>query len=49
MIYVPIKQARAKISELARRVEAGERIVVTRYGEPLFDMVPCKERESDIE
>lgn len=40
MIRVPMKEARTKLNALARRVENGERFVVTRYGEPMFDMVP---------
>lgn len=40
MIHVSIKEAKTKLTALARRVEAGERVVVTRNGKPAFDMVP---------
>ena len=37
---VPVKEAKAKLTELLRRVEAGERIVLTRHGKPVADLVP---------
>lgn len=40
MIHVSIKEAKTKLTALARRIEAGERVVVTRHGKPAFDMVP---------
>ena len=44
MIIVPISQARRRLSALARLVEAGETIVVTRKGRPVFDIVPHRPR-----
>ena len=35
-----MKEAKAKLTELLRRVEAGERIVLTRHGKPVADLVP---------
>jgi antitoxin (DNA-binding transcriptional repressor) of toxin-antitoxin stability system len=32
------------LSELARQVEGGKTIVVTRHGEPVFDLVPHRPR-----
>jgi prevent-host-death family protein len=40
---VPVKEAKAKLTELLRRVEAGERIVLTRHGKPVADLVPHKD------
>jgi prevent-host-death family protein len=37
---VPIKEAKAKLTELLRAVEAGERITLTRHGKPVADLVP---------
>jgi prevent-host-death family protein len=37
---VPVKEAKAKLTELLRRAEAGERIVLTRHGKPIADLVP---------
>ena len=42
MAMVSIKDAKNRLTELARRVEAGETVVVTRNGKPAFDMVPHK-------
>ena len=37
-IQVPIKEAKNRLSELARKFEAGERVVVTRNGRPVFEL-----------
>jgi prevent-host-death family protein len=37
---VPVKEAKAKLTELLRAVEAGERITLTRHGKPIADLVP---------
>jgi prevent-host-death family protein len=42
MTTVSIKDAKNRLTELARQVEAGETIVVTRNGKPVFDIVPHK-------
>ncbi len=39
MATVSIREARNKFTELARRVEAGERITVTRNGRPVLELV----------
>lgn len=40
MTTVSIREAKNRLTELARRVEAGERVTVTRHGKPAFDLVP---------
>ena len=40
MTTVSIKEAKNRLTELARRVEQGETVVVTRHGKPIFDLVP---------
>jgi prevent-host-death family protein len=40
MNTVSIKKAKDSLTELSRRVEGGESIVVTRHGKPVFEMVP---------
>ncbi|MDP3555598.1 type II toxin-antitoxin system Phd/YefM family antitoxin [Methylocystis sp.] len=40
MTIVSIKDAKNRLTELARQVEKGETIVVTRNGKPVFDLVP---------
>lgn len=40
MTIVSIEEAKDRLAELARLVEEGETVVVTRDGEPLLDLVP---------
>ena len=40
MKTVSIRDAKNRLTELARDVENGETIVVTRNGRPVFDLVP---------
>lgn len=42
MKTVSIRDAKNRLTELARVVEEGETIVVTRNGRPVFDLVPHK-------
>ena len=40
MSTVSIREAKNRLTELARQVERGEPIVVTRNARPVFDLVP---------
>jgi prevent-host-death family protein len=42
MVTVSIRDAKNRLTELARQVEHGETVVVTRNGKPVFDLVPHK-------
>lgn len=44
MATVTIKDAKNRLTELARLVEKGETVVVTRNGRPVFDLVPHRRR-----
>ncbi len=44
MATVSIREAKNRLTELARLVEKGESFVVTRNGEPVFDLVPHVKR-----
>ncbi|HEX9903929.1 MAG TPA: type II toxin-antitoxin system prevent-host-death family antitoxin [Propylenella sp.] len=44
MTTISLKDAKNRLTELARRVEAGETVVVTRNGKPVLDLVPHKPR-----
>ena len=44
MKTVNIRDAKNRLTELARDVERGETVVVTRNGRPIFDLVPHKTR-----
>ena len=45
MTTVSIKDAKNRLTELARLVEKGETVVVTRNGKPVFDLVPHAPRK----
>jgi antitoxin (DNA-binding transcriptional repressor) of toxin-antitoxin stability system len=38
-VHVSIKQAKDRLSEHIRRIESGERVIVTRRGDAVFEMV----------
>ncbi|MET0181567.1 MAG: type II toxin-antitoxin system prevent-host-death family antitoxin [Caulobacterales bacterium] len=40
MIEAPVNEAKTKLTELLRAVEAGERVVITRHGKPVAELVP---------
>ena len=44
MKTVSIRDAKNRLTALAREVEEGETIVVTRNGQPVFDMTPHRKR-----
>ncbi len=44
MTTVSIKDAKNRLTALARLVEKGETVVVTRNGKPAFDLVPHRPR-----
>ncbi|WP_349437886.1 type II toxin-antitoxin system prevent-host-death family antitoxin [Pararhizobium sp. A13] len=44
MTQVSIREAKNKLTELARRVEAGETITVTRNGKPVMELVPVRKK-----
>ena len=45
MTMVSIREAKNRLTELARRVENGETVVVTRNGRPIIDLVPHQPRK----
>ena len=44
MRTVSIKEAKDHLTALARRVEKGETVVVTRNGKPIRDLVPHRQK-----
>ncbi|TCL74792.1 type II toxin-antitoxin system prevent-host-death family antitoxin [Rhizobium sp. BK251] len=44
MKTVSIRDAKNRLTELAREVENGETIVITRNGRPILDLVPHQKR-----
>jgi prevent-host-death family protein len=45
MKTVTIRDAKNRLTKLAREVEAGETVVVTRNGRPVLDLVPHQTRK----
>jgi prevent-host-death family protein len=43
-MIVSMREAKNRLTELAREVEGGATIVVTRNGRPVFDIVPHRPR-----
>lgn len=44
MTAIALEDIGADLADLARRVEGGETIVVTRAGKPILDLVPHRRR-----
>lgn len=44
MKTVSIRDAKNRLTELAREVEGGKTIIVTRNGRPVFDLVPHRKQ-----
>ncbi len=49
MTTVSIRDAKNRLTALARQVERGETIVVTRNGQPIFDLVPHRPLHLSLE
>lgn len=45
---ISIKEAKNRFSELVRRAEAGERIVITRDGKPVADVVVHEQKKGGL-
>jgi prevent-host-death family protein len=41
---VPITEAKGQLTELVRRAEAGDEVVLTRHGQPAVRLVPMNSR-----
>ncbi len=44
-----MKDAKNRLTELARLVERGERVVVTRHGKEVLELVPPRKKGLDME
>jgi prevent-host-death family protein len=49
MTTVSMKEAKDRLTELARKVERGETVTITRNGEPVVDLVPHKKKKGGID
>ena len=39
-----LRDAKARLSEIVAAAEGGERVVITKYGEPAVELVRCRRR-----
>ncbi len=39
-MYISVKDAKNQLSELLHRAEAGEKVILTRHGKPVVELVP---------
>ncbi|MCY3876643.1 MAG: type II toxin-antitoxin system prevent-host-death family antitoxin [Rhodobacteraceae bacterium] len=46
IVNVALTDAKAQLTELVRRAEAGDDIVLTRHGHPVVRLTPVKNRQS---
>lgn len=40
---ISVSEAKAQLTELLRRAEAGDEVIITRYGHPIVELIPAKE------
>ncbi len=43
---VPISEAKARLTDLVRRAEAGDEVVLTRHGRPVVRLAPVAARST---
>lgn len=48
MIEVGVHEAKTTLSELLRRVAAGEEVTITRSGEPVAKIIPAQRRRPRV-
>ena len=41
-VRVPVSEAKAQLTDLVRRAEAGDEVVLTRHGQPAVRLVPIR-------
>jgi prevent-host-death family protein len=39
-MYIPVSEAKARLTDLVRRAEEGDEVVLTRHGQPAVRLVP---------
>ena len=46
---IGVSKAKARLSELVAAARMGERVVITKYGEPAVELVACPRRSGGID
>ncbi len=47
-MHISVKDAKNQLSDLLHRAEAGEKIILTRHGKPVVELVPQVEKKRGI-
>jgi prevent-host-death family protein len=47
-MYISIKEAKDQFSQILNRAEAGEKVVLTRHGRPIVELVPHRPKPGGI-
>ncbi len=47
-MHISVKDAKNQLSELLHRVEAGEKIILTRHGKPVVELHPHEQKRAGI-
>jgi prevent-host-death family protein len=47
--HIPMTAAKAQLTELVRRAEAGDEVILTRHGQPAARIVPIKRKLAPAE
>jgi prevent-host-death family protein len=48
-VEIAIKDAKSRLSELGRLVDAGERVIITKNGKPAYELKPVKRGGIDFD
>ena len=48
-MHIPLSEAKGKLTDLVRRAEAGDEIILTRHGHPAVRLTPVNARQSPEE
>jgi prevent-host-death family protein len=48
-MHISLTDAKAKLTDLVRRAEAGDEIILTRHGQPAVRLTPVNRKLSDAE
>ena len=48
-MHIPLSEAKGKLTDLVRRAEAGDEVILTRHGNPAVQLMPVNARRSPEE
>ncbi len=48
-MHIPVSEAKAQLTDLVHRAEAGEEIILTRHGHDVARLMPIKVRQTPAE